>query len=132
MKTHAIHTCVSLLQTDMIQQQIRFLKWNTRDKKRNLIKTMGYLHSFELVGFLSLFKLSYLQSQQIKQETNTGGFIVKLCSLILSSKYSQRLSSKWENSAHDPKTTLGDYFTDVLSPFWTILLFSFTLKTFAL
>lgn len=85
MKTHAIHTCVSFLQTDMIQQQIRFLKWNTRDKKRNLIKTMGYLHSFELVGFLSLFKLSYLQSQQIKQETNTGGFIVKLCSLILSS-----------------------------------------------
>ncbi len=46
---------------------------------------MSYLHSFELVGFLSLFKLSYLQSQQIKQEANTGDVNVKLCSLILSS-----------------------------------------------
>ncbi len=32
-RTYAIHTCVSLLQTDMIQQQIRFLKWKARDKK---------------------------------------------------------------------------------------------------
>lgn len=32
-RIYAIHTFVSLLQTDMIQQQIRFLKWNTRDKK---------------------------------------------------------------------------------------------------
>ncbi len=46
---------------------------------------MSYLHSFELVGVLSLFKLSYLQSQQIKQEANTGDINVKLCSIILSS-----------------------------------------------
>ncbi len=32
-RTFAIHTFVSLLQTDIIQQQIRFLKWNIRDKK---------------------------------------------------------------------------------------------------